>query len=65
MTTVQRSLKLSNPLKKTWRAQFRAMDQNAIRPVIRLIAMLTLLVTTAASSETVDVKYRGAVDLKQ
>jgi hypothetical protein len=41
------------------------MGQNAInRPVIRLIAAITLLVTTSARSETVDVKYRGAVDLK-
>jgi hypothetical protein len=33
--------------------------------MIRLIAfMLATLVTTQASSETVDVKYRGLVDLK-
>jgi hypothetical protein len=40
------------------------MNQNAIRPAIRLITVLVLLATTPARSETVDVKYRGAVDLK-
>jgi hypothetical protein len=36
-----------------------------LKPKIRLISTaLALLVTTPASSETVDVKYRGTVNLK-
>jgi hypothetical protein len=49
--------------------QFQSTKRNATRDAVvqmnRLIAIvLTLLAASASASETVDVKYRGIVDLK-
>jgi hypothetical protein len=59
-----KSASLTARFKNTTRVWKHLIDGREARMIRSAILTLSLLATTPASSETVDVKYRGVVDLK-